>query len=127
MNLLIDTHVLIWFITNDKKLPVNLKGLIENKENKCFVSIVSYWEMSIKYALGRLELGVDLKRIFDIIDETGFDTLPITVKHIVFNSKLKFYHRDPFDRLLIAQAQSEELIILTKDEYFKKYKVKILF
>lgn len=126
MELLLDTHVLIWFITNDKKLQTNFKKLIENKENKCFVSIVSYWEMSIKYALARLELGVDLKRIFEIIDETGLDPLPISVKHIIFNSRLEFHHRDPFDRLLIAQAQAEQLTILTKDEHFAKYDVKIL-
>ncbi|MDN5213854.1 type II toxin-antitoxin system VapC family toxin [Fulvivirgaceae bacterium BMA12] len=126
MELLLDTHILIWFITNDKKLPVNYKASIENKENKCFVSMVSYWEMSIKYALNRLELGVDLKQIFEIIHATGFDSLLITVKHIISNSKLNFYHRDPFDRLLIAQAQTEKLIILTKDEHFKKYNIRIL-
>ena len=78
MNLLIDTHALIWFITDNDKLPLKTKQIIENKENNCYVSIASYWEIGIKNSIGRLDLKSDLETIFQIIEETGFETLPIT-------------------------------------------------
>lgn len=92
MNLLIDTHALIWFITDSDKLPRRTKERIENKDNVCFVSISSYWEMGIKHAIGRLELTSDLENIFRIIDLSGFIVLPITVRHILLNARLAFYH-----------------------------------
>ena len=70
MDLLIDTHAVIWFITDDSKLSQKTKQIIENIENKCFVSIATYWEIAIKYSLGRLDLNSELKRIFQIIEKT---------------------------------------------------------
>jgi PIN domain nuclease of toxin-antitoxin system len=77
MNLLLDTHIVIWFITNDVKLSQKIKDLIEDPNNKCFVSIACYWELSIKYALGRLNLNSTIEGIFSIIEKSGFDILPI--------------------------------------------------
>lgn len=126
MNYLLDTHVVIWAITDDKRLSSKLKTILVNKSNKCFISIVSFWEMGIKFFLGRLELSTDLNEIFDIINRLGIEILPISPNHILENSKLIFHQNDPFDRLLIGQAISENLTILTKDEQFKKYEISII-
>ena len=115
MNLLVDTHALIWFITDDDKLPIKTKQIIENKENNCYVSIGTYWEIGIKYSIGRLDLNSDLESVFQIIEKTGFDTLPITTNQILKNATLEFHHQDPFDRIIIAQAMIEKMSIITKD------------
>ena len=124
MNYLLDTHTVLWFITDDNKLPQKAKELIQNLDNICFVSIASFWEIAIKYALGKLQLTVDLEEIFTIIEDSNLETLPITKKHILRSSKLSFHHRDPFDRLIIAQADHEKLTIITKDKQFLNYEIK---
>src|SRR5680860_535606 len=93
MNLLLDTHAVIWYITKDKRLPNNLKLLIDDTDNACCVSIASLWEMGIKYSLGKLDLKVDLREIFALIDESGLDVLPITAIHILTNTTLDFHHQ----------------------------------
>jgi PIN domain nuclease of toxin-antitoxin system len=127
MNLLIDTHAVIWFITEDDQLPINVKELIEDATNICFVSIASLWEMGIKYSLGKLDLKVDLKKIFELIDQSGLTILPITATHILANTALDFHHRDPFDRLIIAQAKSEGLKLISKDGEFKGYNINLIW
>ena len=127
MNLLIDTHAVIWFITEDDQLPDHAKALIEEANNTCFVSIASLWEMAIKYSLGKLDLKADLKRIFELIDQSGLTILPITPAHILTNSVLDFHHRDPFDRLMIAQAKSEGLTLISKDKEFYNYNINLIW
>ena len=125
MNFLVDTHVLIWFITDDIKLPVKTKQIIENKENSCYISIASYWEIAIKNSIGRLDLNSDLETIFEVIEESGFETLPLTTNQILQNASLEFHHQDPFDRIIIAQSMIENMTIITKDSIFDKYNVPI--
>lgn len=127
MNLLVDTHAMIWFITNDGSLPLKIKSLIKDAKNKCYVSIASYWEIGIKYSLGRIYLESDLERIFQIIEESGFVLLPVTPEHILENTKLDFHHRNPFDRIIIAQAIKENLSVITKDEQFRNYPAKVIW
>lgn len=125
MKYLLDTHTIIWFITDDDKLSSSSKQEIENINNTCLISIASLWEMQIKHTLGRLELKTNLTEIFSLINKSLIEILPIIPSHIIENSKLSFHHYDPFDRLIIAQAQFENLSIITKDETFKKYNVKV--
>ena len=127
MNLLIDTHALIWFITDNDKLPLKTKQIIENKENNCYVSIATYWEIGIKNSIGRLDLNSDLETIFQIIEETGFETLPITTNQILRNANLEFHHQDPFDRIIIAQSLTEKMTIITRDSQFEDYNVPIIW
>ena len=127
MNLLLDTHAVIWFITEDRSLPYNLKRLIESSSNQCFVSIASYWEMGIKHSLGKLELKTGLQTIFQVIEMSGLKTLPITPNHILAASILEFHHRDPFDRLIIGQALSDRLTLVSKDKEFEKYTVPLIW
>jgi PIN domain nuclease of toxin-antitoxin system len=127
MNLLIDTHAVIWFITEDSKLPLKTKKIIENTENNCFVSIATYWEIAIKHSLGRLNLDSELENIFRIIEKTGFEILPITTNQILINAGLPHHHQDPFDRIIIAQAIQDDLKIVSKDGQFKNYQVSLIW
>jgi len=127
MNLLINTHAVIWFITEDDQLSVKAKELIKDINNTCFVSIASLWEMGIKYSLGKLDLKADLKKIFELIDQSGLTILPITTSHILANTTLDFHHRDPFDRLIIAQAKSEGLTLISKDKEFEDYNINLIW
>lgn len=127
MKLLVDTHALIWFITNDRSLPKKTKTIIEDSDNSCVVSVASLWEMGIKYSLGRIELKSDLENIFRIIEKSGFGLLPITPEHILASTKLGLHHKDPFDRIIIAQAITEKLTIISKDKQFKYYPVKVIW
>lgn len=127
MNLLVDTHALIWFITDNNKLPINTKKFIESNDNDCYVSIATFWEIGIKNSIGRLDLNSDLQKIFRIIEESGFDILPITTNHILQNADLELYHQDPFDRIIIAQAMVEKMTIITKDTQFKNYNTPIVW
>ncbi|MCF0053750.1 type II toxin-antitoxin system VapC family toxin [Dyadobacter sp. LJ53] len=113
MNLLLDTHAVIWFITDDLRLPRGTRTLLEDSANNCFVSIATLWEIAIKNSLGRLELNAKLKEIFSIIDNTGFELLPITASHILANASLPHHHHDPFDRIIIAQS-IEEIYMLSR-------------
>jgi PIN domain nuclease of toxin-antitoxin system len=111
MQLLLDTHTFIWFISGDQALPQKALDAIKNTENKCYISIASIWEIAIKFSLKKLELKSD----FDI------EVLQITFQHLQKIINLEFHHRDPFDRLIIAQAIVENLTIITKDENFSRY------
>lgn len=120
--LLIDTHILIWFITDHPQLTFKSKTTIENSE-ACFVSVASLWEIGIKMSLGKLELKIELDELVKIILESGFALLPINQLHVIKNSDLHFFHKDPFDRILIAQAIIEDLEIITSDSEFLNYPV----
>ena len=120
--LLIDTHILIWFITEHPQLTNKSKTLIENSQS-CFISVASLWEIGIKMSLGKLELRINLDELVKIILESGFAILPINQIHVIKNSELNFFHKDPFDRILIAQALIEDLEIITSDTTFLNYPV----
>lgn len=125
MKYLLDTHLIIWFLRNDDKIPSVIKSLIIDGDNQCFVSIVSLWEISIKYSLGRLDLPVTLEELDYFILESGFSYLPVEQSHIFQSAKLPFHHQDPFDRLIIGQAIEEDFQLMSKDRQFSKYEVSI--
>ena len=125
MGLLLDTHVLIWFLNGDKKLSQKAKKLIEDPNNSKIVSIASIWEIAIKLSLGKFKFKNGFKNFLELIEENGFETLPISFEHTMIVSSLEFLHRDPFDRILIAQSKFENLILITKDENIKQYKIEI--
>lgn len=127
MQFLLDTHTFIWFINGDSSLPNNIIGEIKNLKNQCFISIASIWEIAIKCKLNKLWLNADFNRILDFLDYNQIEILPISFNHIIKLNELDFHHRDPFDRILIAQGISENLTILTKDQNFSFYKAKTLW
>ena len=127
MDLLLDTHTLIWFLNGDEKLPDNVRDAIENPNNLKIVSIASIWEISIKISLDKFRFPKGFKRFLEMIDENGFELLPITFEHAMIVSTLEFIHRDPFDRLLIAQCKSDNVTIATKDENIRKYNIQTIW
>jgi PIN domain nuclease of toxin-antitoxin system len=127
MDLLLDTHAFIWFMDGDKQLSATVRDLIADTSNKCFTSIASIWEIAIKNSLNKLELKGDFNEIANFLNENDIEMLPITFEHIQRLLQLRFHHRDPFDRIIIAQALTERLTIATKDEIFNKYEVDIIW
>jgi len=128
MKLLLDTHILIWLIDGNQKLNQISRQAIEDESNSLHLSIASLWEIAIKTSLGKLELGIPLEQILtNFILPSGIEILPIHLPHLLVLQTLPFHHRDPFDRLLISQAKSESLILVTEDSMFEQYEVEILW
>lgn len=123
MRILLDTHTFIWFAEDDKRLNEAIKKLIEKPTNEIFLSIASIWEMAIKMQLKKLNLGKFIEDIIDFVTINGFEFLPILPNHIVKLTTLDFYHRDPFDRIIIAQGLYDHLQIINSDVIFDKYGV----
>ena len=126
MRLLIDTHILIWFLEGNRLLSISRRQTIAKARNDIFVSVASLWEIAIKISLGKLLLIKPLADVIKQITVEDIEILPISPEHILQVSTLPFHHRDPFDRLLIAQAQVENLAVMTNDVEFSGYKVEIL-
>lgn len=118
MRLLLDTHVFLWILKNDPRLSDGIKNKIMNAA-EVYISSVSIWEIAIKVKIGKLQADVD--EVLAAIDESGFAELPLTATHVAGIAQLPVLHRDPFDRVLIAQAISEPLKLLTTDSALKQY------
>lgn len=127
MPFLLDTHTFIWFINGDTSLPKKVIDIIRDLDNQCFISIASIWEIAIKAKLNKLSILSDFDKIVEFLEENQIEILPITFEDILSLNKLAFHHRDPFDRIIIAQGISDKLTILTKDQNFKLYGVEIFW
>lgn len=127
MNLLLDTHTFIWFIEGDKNLSKRAKEKILDPSNIKFVSIASIWEIAVKISLGKLKINRPFEAILTQIEDSGFEILPIAFEHTLVVSRLDFFHRDPFDRIIIAQALAENMTIISRDKNFENYGVNILW
>lgn len=127
MDFLLDTHTLIWFLEGDNNLSKQVIDLLEDPQKQKHVSIVSIWEIAIKINIGKLEIKTALDQLPDFLLVNSFELLPLTIEHCLCYQKLPLHHRDPFDRLLIAQASTANLTILTKDAHFVAYSIPILW
>ena len=124
MRFLLDTHTLLWCFNASPSLSSQARRVIEDGSNEIMVSAASAWEIATKVRLGRLPTGEELVGDLDrYLKRLGFDVLPITLQHTVRAGKLPGEHRDPFDRMLIAQAQMEDLAIISNDRVFDAYHV----
>jgi PIN domain nuclease of toxin-antitoxin system len=124
VRLLLDTHALLWWLDGDRRLPGRVRNLITNEANAVLVSAVSAWEIATKVRLGRLPKGVDVAADVDgCIAAQGFTALDITVRHAQRAGGLPGPHQDPFDRMLIAQSQIEDLPLVTNERVFDAYGV----
>jgi PIN domain nuclease of toxin-antitoxin system len=124
MAYLLDTHALLWFIAGDEQLPEAARSIIKDIHQSCFISAVSLWEVTIKLQNKKLELGISLNDLFEFVDRNQIEVIPMNFEHLLLLSNLPAHHNDPFDRLIIAQAVTEDLVVITRDKLFKKYKVK---
>ena len=127
MRYLIDKHALIWFINGESLISVSAQKAIEANDSINFVSIASLWEIAIKLSLGKLELKIPLSEVKTILEDNGFELLPITFEDTTIVSSLPFIHRDPFDRIIIAQGISNDCTVISKDTNFASYNVKVLW
>lgn len=121
--LLLDTHVLLWWLSDDPQLGRRTRRAIGDARNQVYISAASVWEIAIKKSLGKLTAPDDMDAI---VDDEGFDQLPITLFHAEQAGMLPEYHKDPFDRMLIAQAQAEGLVVVTSDEKITRYGVRTM-
>lgn len=128
MRLLLDTHAFLWFINGDDNLSQHSKLLIQDANNEVLISIAILWEISIKNSLNKLELSQPFEVLISReLADNEFTLLPITVEHLIQLGKLPFHHRDPFDRLLIAQSLCEQLPIVSKDSQFDHYALEVIW
>ncbi len=121
--ILLDSHAFLWWLENNPKLGAEAKDVIADNRNEVYVSAATSWEISIKKAIGKLKAPDDMD---SIVESEGFSKLPISLFHGDQAGALPNHHKDPFDRMLIAQAQAEGLTIITSDEKFPPYGVRLL-
>lgn len=123
MKLLLDTHILLWWLGDSPKLSKRSREQIANPEHLIYVSVATAWEISIKRALGKLSAPNDLE---DALQSNGFETLPIKLDHALLAGALPRHHDDPFDRLIIAQSKLEHFTLLTQDKHFTLYDIRTI-
>ena len=122
MSLLLDTHVVLWWLADDPSLSEGIKSRLDH-EPDVYVSSASVWEIAIKQAIGKVAEPADLP---ERVRDSGFRELPISFEHAIAAGRLPLIHRDPFDRMLIAQAQCEHLTLVTRDPLCQRYAVAVL-
>jgi len=126
--LLLDTHTFLWWIDDAPQLSTAAHRAISDAKSECYLSLASCWEMAIKSSLGKLQLAKPVERfVSEQLAANNFTFLNIELRHAAKIEKMPFHHRDPFDRLLIAQAMTEKLTIVTADRAFAGYGVKVLW
>ena len=121
MKILFDTHLLLWAITDDRRLSARVRALLADPANECFYSAASVWEVAIKNGLPKRSLGIPADAFRREVEEAGFRPLPVRPEHAAAVENLPHLHEDPFDRLLLAQARAEGCILLTSDSVLPAY------
>ena len=127
MQILLDTHTFLWFLSGDFELSQQARTLIENPKHEKYISIASFWEIAIKTGLGKLTLDVPFAELKIEATKNSFQILPITFEDTLLLSTLPFYHRDPFDRIIISQAKGNNLTLVSRDNNFSLYNVNLLW
>ncbi|WP_347257378.1 type II toxin-antitoxin system VapC family toxin [Methylocaldum sp.] len=124
MKVLLDTHAFIWLVTDDPKLSETAKAVFLDNDNEILLSAVTGFEIAVKYSLGKLNLAEPPRQFIDKrIEANALTPLPVTIAHTMWLADLPFHHRDPFDRLLVAQALSEDIPILSVDSQLSAYEI----
>jgi PIN domain nuclease of toxin-antitoxin system len=127
MKILLDTQVFLWFIMGSERLSEAHRVLIEEGDNQCCISIASLWEIAIKVSLSKLELSFSFDSLVEEhIERNGLSLLPLETSHLKQLLALPHHHRDPFDRMIIAQAIAEDLSVISSDPLFQKYDLNLI-
>jgi PIN domain nuclease of toxin-antitoxin system len=128
MKLLLDTHTFIWWDSEPAKLSPQAIALCQDQQNSLMLSVASVWEMQIKLQLGKLKLALPLAELIESQQQTNhLEILPVLLTHVLALQHLPAHHKDPFDRLLIAQANIEDVVIVSNDPMFPKYTDKVVW
>lgn len=125
MKMLLDTHALVWALSDPERLPVALRSAIEARSNVVYVSAASVWEIAIKTAIGKIDLPME--DLSGAVAESGFLELPVTIAHASAVRALPQHHRDPFDRMLAVQSAAENLILASRDPVFSLYGISTIW
>jgi PIN domain nuclease of toxin-antitoxin system len=123
MNLLLDTHILIWYIEGNPSLNQPMLDLIEATENDLYISIASLWEMAIKIGKGKLNLGIEFHELENLLNQLEIKILSIVFSDTETYHRLPFHHNDPFDRIIISQAISQNISLMSADHQFSAYAI----
>ena len=124
--MLLDTHIFLWWLFDDPKLPSGIRKFVKDRNNAVFVSAASVWEIATKYRLGKLPEAAKVARnVPEWIIRAGFESMPVTAEHAQLAGNWNLSHRDPFDRMLAAQAKLEEMPLATVDTLIKNFPVKL--
>lgn len=123
MNVLLDTHTLLWWLDDNPTLSREAFNIISDGKNVVFMSAASIWEIRIKESIGKIDIPLNFK---EILEKQPFEVLSITSEHAHAIKELPLIHRDPFDRMLIAQGKIEKLAIITRDNFFSEYNINVI-
>ncbi len=121
MRFLLDTHILLWALTEPARIPATAREWVESSEHEVVFSAASIWEIAIKAQICRLKLPLSVAEVAAAAVRTGFEELPVRASHAAATAKLPMHHRDPFDRLLVAQALQEPIRLITVDRRLRRY------
>jgi PIN domain nuclease of toxin-antitoxin system len=128
MNVLLDTHAFLWAVMDDPRLTPSARAVYADSDNNLFLSVVSMWEIVLKAHAGKLQLTGSAARFFaDQLARNSLSTLDVNPQHVLRVAELPRLHRDPFDRLLVAQAQVENMLLLTADRQIRRYSVQVIW
>ena len=128
MKLLLDTYAFLWFVGGSDRLPPHARDLIEDEDNDRYLSVASLWEMAIKVSIGKLDVPLPFTRLVrQHVTGNAIEMLQVEPEHLDEQRKMPFHHRDPFDRLIIAQAITEEMTVVGRDDVFEKYPVRLVW
>ena len=128
MKYLLDTHAFLWFVIDDKRISTNAKSIIKDSKNEIFFSAASAWEMAIKIKLNRLKIKGNLESfIIEQLSANNILPLSITISHSLYTERLPQFHKDPFDRIIIAQSIVENLQLISADKDIRKYNLKLVW
>ncbi len=126
MKYLIDTQILIWHYEGNRLMPSKYIPIIENEMNTLYISVASFWEMAIKILNGKMELSNTLDNWIEQVKADDIEILLVEPFHVLQTMSLPLHHKDPFDRIIIAQAMAENLILMSSDHIFRQYPVTLL-
>ena len=128
MRVLLDSHAFLWWIVDDPRLSPGAREVIAEGDNEVFFSAASAWELAIKSRLGRLRMPADFERfVTDQVDLNGFSVLPVQLSHALRVHALPEHHKDPFDRMLVAQAQVEDMLLVSRDRRLADYRLRLVW
>jgi len=127
MKYLLDTHVLLWFLSQQNKISSQVLEQCSDPANQPYFSLTSIWEIQIKHQLGKLTLDIPIQKIIHTANEKNILSLDIKEQHILLLDNLPYHHKDPFDRLIIAQAKAEKMTLISADKIIKQYDVDLLW
>ena len=128
MKILLDTHAFIWWFNEPEKLSTKALAILTDRGHEVFLSVVSVWEMQIKMQAGKLKLAIPLRQLVrEQVQTNGLRLLPVVLKHVLTLDSLPAHHKDPFDRLLVAQANVESVFLVSGDPMLSGYPVKLVW